>query len=67
MEINGNVVTLQFVDGKRGGADLAANGEITDPGAPVPGANISSASNGSSGCNLAGTRRSPAPGGYWRG
>ena len=34
-EINGNVITLHFVDGARGDADLTANGVIVDPGAPA--------------------------------
>ncbi|MDY6836184.1 MAG: leucine-rich repeat domain-containing protein, partial [Chloroflexota bacterium] len=34
-QINGNVITLHFVDGKRGDKDLQANGIIQDPGAPV--------------------------------
>ena len=33
-EINGNVITLHFVDGQRGDDDLTANGVIVDPGAP---------------------------------
>ena len=33
-EINDNIVTLHFVDGQRGDADLTANGQISDPGAP---------------------------------
>lgn len=33
-EINGNVVTLHFVDGQRGDEDLTANGVIVDPGGP---------------------------------
>ena len=33
-EINGNVITLHFVDGRRGDDDLTANGIIVDPGAP---------------------------------
>jgi hypothetical protein len=33
-EINGNVITLHFVDGQRGDDDLAANGVIVDPGGP---------------------------------
>jgi len=32
---NANVITLRFVDGMRGDGDLAANGVITDPGAPA--------------------------------
>ncbi|MBX0327492.1 DUF11 domain-containing protein [Oscillochloris sp. ZM17-4] len=34
-EINGNIVTLHFVDGGRGDSDLAANGTIVDPGGPL--------------------------------
>ena len=34
-EVNGNVITLNFVDGLRGDDDLTANGTIVDPGAPV--------------------------------
>jgi len=35
-EINGNIITLHFVDGKRGDSDLdSANGVINDPGAPA--------------------------------
>jgi len=34
-EINGNTITLRFVDGKRGDSDLQANGQIADPGGPV--------------------------------
>ena len=30
-EINGNVVTLHLVDGKRGDSDLVVNGAIVDP------------------------------------
>jgi TolB protein len=33
-EINGNVVTLYFVDGGRGDGDVAANGVIWEPGGP---------------------------------
>ncbi len=33
-EINGNQITLHFVDGQRGDDDLAANGIITDIGGP---------------------------------
>ncbi|NLH17940.1 MAG: DUF11 domain-containing protein [Phycisphaerae bacterium] len=32
-EINGNIITLHFVDGERGDNDLSANGVIVDPGA----------------------------------
>ena len=40
--IDGNVITLHFVDGQRGDDDLTANGVIVDPGAPAlgPGPNI---------------------------
>jgi hypothetical protein len=34
-EINGNVVTLHFVDGMRGDDDLAADGVVTEVGAPA--------------------------------
>ncbi|MCP5097073.1 MAG: DUF11 domain-containing protein [Chloroflexi bacterium] len=34
-EINGNVVTLHFVDGGRGDSDRSANGVIVDPGGPT--------------------------------
>ena len=34
-EINGNQITLHFVDGQRGDADLTTNGVITDPGSPA--------------------------------
>ena len=34
-EISGNVITLHFVDGKRGDDDLTANGIIVDVGAPA--------------------------------
>ena len=33
-EINGNVITLHFVDGKRGDNDLIENGVVVDPGGP---------------------------------
>ncbi|MGB0384896.1 MAG: M36 family metallopeptidase [Ardenticatenaceae bacterium] len=34
-EINGNTITLHFVDGQRGDHDLSPNGQIIDPGAPA--------------------------------
>jgi subtilisin family serine protease len=34
-EINGNVITLHFIDGMRGDDDLTANGTITDVGGPA--------------------------------
>jgi hypothetical protein len=33
-QISGSTLTLRFVDGQRGDADLAANGVIVDPGGP---------------------------------
>jgi len=33
-QISGSTLTLNFVDGQRGDADLAANGVIVDPGGP---------------------------------
>ena len=33
--VSGNVITLTYVDGFRGDADLTVNGTIVDPGAPV--------------------------------
>ena len=33
--IQDNMITLYFVDGLRGDSDLAANGQVTDPGAPA--------------------------------
>ena len=33
--VNGNVITLQFVDGARGDDDLLANGVISDAGGPM--------------------------------
>jgi len=34
-QFSANVITLNFVDGLRGDADLTADGVITDPGAPA--------------------------------
>ena len=34
-EINGNVITLHFVDGLRGDEDITANGSIKEPGGPA--------------------------------
>jgi CSLREA domain-containing protein len=34
-EINGNVITLHFIDGQYGDDDLTANGSVTDPGGPT--------------------------------
>ena len=52
-EINGNVITLHFVDGKRGDSDLVVNGAITDPGIPaIQAKNTGSDSGGGGGCSL---------------
>jgi cyclophilin family peptidyl-prolyl cis-trans isomerase len=64
-EINGNLVTLHFVDGQRGDSDLAVNGVIVDPGAPAQKAKISGSSGGGGGCNLMGQSRNPAQAGAW--
>ena len=64
-EINGNVVTLHLVDGKRGDSDLVVDGAIVDPGAPAQKANISGASGGEGGCSLIGQSGSPAQAGAW--
>ncbi len=34
-EINGNVITLHFVDGLRGDEDITVNGSIKEPGGPI--------------------------------
>jgi hypothetical protein len=34
-QIDGNTITLHFVDGQRGDADLTANGQLSDPGGPA--------------------------------
>ena len=64
-EINGNLVTLHFVDGQRGDSDLEVNGVIVDPGAPAQKANISGSSGGGGGCSLIGQSRNPAQAGAW--
>jgi len=64
-EINGNLVTLHFVDGQRGDSDLVVNGVIVDPGAPAQKANISGSSGGGGGCSLIGQSRNPAQAGAW--
>lgn len=45
-----NHVVLHFIDGLRGDADLTANGQIVDPGAP--GITTSSDSSGGGGCTM---------------
>jgi cyclophilin family peptidyl-prolyl cis-trans isomerase len=64
-EINGNHITLHFVDGQRGDSDLVVNGVIVDPGAPAQKANISGSSGGGGGCSLIGQSRNPAQAGAW--
>jgi TolB protein len=45
-EINGNVITLHFIDGQRGDNDITANGIIEEPGGPgIPPSSISSKTN----------------------
>jgi subtilisin family serine protease len=57
--INGNVITLHFVDGMRGDDDLTANGIIVDVGAPGVvaatggGTTVASDSGGGGGCFIA--------------
>jgi len=62
-KINGNVITLHFLDGKRGDDDLKADGIIIDVGGPgvlvslgddgTPVADTSSSSGGGGGCFIA--------------
>ena len=64
--INGNVVTLHFVDGERGDADLTANGVIADPGGPATIApNSNAVSSGGGGCTLRSTGVRPEQAGAW--
>jgi cyclophilin family peptidyl-prolyl cis-trans isomerase len=67
--INGNVITLHFVDGERGDSDLdGTNGVISDPGGPAfPSLNIGGGGGGSSGgCTLTGSYGSgPEQAGAW--
>jgi len=51
-EFDGNVVTLHFVDGKRGDSDLLENGVISDPGTPALRAANSGTGGGGGGCSL---------------
>lgn len=66
-EINGNVITLHFVDGKRGDTDLdATNGVISDPGGPAVDAPRTVAANSGGGCSLSGADDArPAQAGAW--
>jgi hypothetical protein len=63
-KINGNVITLYFVDGMRGDDDLTANGSIRDVGGPARsltsggtgssgGQSVSSSGGGGGGCFIA--------------
>ncbi|MEW6380213.1 MAG: choice-of-anchor U domain-containing protein [bacterium] len=49
-QIQGNIVTLHFIDGARGDDDLSANGEIIDIGGPATVPGTSSKGSGSGGC-----------------
>lgn len=49
-EFNNNVITLHFVDGQRGDDDLAANGVVSDIGAPAKPAAAGSSGGSSGGC-----------------
>ena len=62
-EIDGNRVSLHFIDDKLGDSDLTVNGVITDPGAPAQKANISSSGGG--GCSIGARNCSPAQAGAW--
>lgn len=64
--INGNEVTLHFVDGERGDADLVANGVIADPGGPATSIiNTNAVSGSSSGCVLRKGVAQPGQAGAW--
>jgi uncharacterized repeat protein (TIGR02543 family) len=52
-EFDGNVITLNFVDGLRGDSDLTANGTIDDPGAPGRVAAAATASTDDDNCFIA--------------
>lgn len=65
-EFNDNAVTLHLVDGKRGDADLTANGIIVDPGAPALQAEITGPDDGGGGgCTVAGQERRSTQAGVW--
>lgn len=64
-QISGNVITLNYVDGQRGDADLTADGIITDPGAPAVASAVETASSGG-GCTLyRNSDVTPARAGAW--
>jgi len=58
-EINGNVITLHFIDGMRGDDDITANGIVVDDGAPAvdidsgEGTTVTSDGGGGGGCFIA--------------
>jgi MYXO-CTERM domain-containing protein len=69
-EINGNEITLHFVDGKRGDSDLdGSNGIIFDPGAPAfkigNSGSGSSSGGGGGGCSVSGEDASTVQAGAW--
>jgi cyclophilin family peptidyl-prolyl cis-trans isomerase len=64
-EINDHIVTLHFVDGKRGDADLEINGIISDPGAPAFNAGNGGGGSGGGGCSLLHRAASPWWAGDW--
>jgi cyclophilin family peptidyl-prolyl cis-trans isomerase len=64
-EIDGNHVTLHFVDGKRGDADLTVNGTVADPGAPAQKAKISGGGGGGGCSAIAGTGYRTPDGAWW--
>ena len=65
-EINGNDITLHFVDGKRGGSDLDdTNGIIFDPGAPTFKVGNSGSGSGSGGGIVSAGAGSPGQAGAW--
>jgi hypothetical protein len=67
-EINGNVITLHFVDGKRGDSDLTADGVITDPGTPaIRASNTGESSGGGSGggCSINNSSAAIGKAGSW--
>jgi len=65
-QINGNVVTLHFVDGKRGDSDLdSSNGIITDPGAPALRIATSGDGGGGGGCSMGKAGTPEKAGGWW--
>ncbi len=65
-EINNNVITLHFVDGKRGDSDLdATNGVIADPGGPAVAAPVTGAQDSGGGCSLGRVDARPSQAGAW--